>query len=83
MRYPIHQGQAVERIIRSKGYSITEFAKLANVNRRFIFIWLSQSVLKPRVLKTISKVLDHDLITEFAALNSNQNPDHITSNFTL
>lgn len=74
MKHPIHQGQAVERIIRSKGYAVTEFARLANVNRRFLLVWFSQPVLKPHVLQILGNVLDQDFSTEFADTNPVQRP---------
>jgi len=66
MKQSIHQGQVVKRIIQSKGYSIAEFAKLTNINRRFVFILFDRSNLGPQIIKTISKVIDYDFNAEFS-----------------
>lgn len=70
MKEPIHQGQTIERFIHSKGYSITEFAKLKDVNRSFLYSWLNRPILKPKIIQTLSKAIDYDFNAEFANMKS-------------
>jgi len=48
-----HYGQIVELIIRKKGYSISELARLSYVNRRSVYNWFNQKYLKPEIIYRI------------------------------
>jgi len=64
----LHYGQVVERIIRRKGYSISELARLTNVNRRSVYNWFNQKHLKSEIIFRIGNVINHDFSTEFPSL---------------
>ncbi len=64
----LHHGQTVERIIRRNGYSITELARLIQVNRRSVYNWFNQRHLKPEIIFRIGSVLNHDFSSEFPSL---------------
>jgi len=64
----IHHGQTIERIIRRNGYSITELARLTNVNRRSVYNWFNQRYLKPEIIRRIGTVLNYDFSAEFPTL---------------
>ncbi|RYY35602.1 MAG: XRE family transcriptional regulator [Sphingobacteriaceae bacterium] len=63
-----HYGQIVELIIRKKGYSISELARLTSVNRRSVYNWFNQKYLKPEIIYRIGCILDHDFSQEFPEL---------------
>jgi transcriptional regulator with XRE-family HTH domain len=64
----LHYGQIVERIIRRKGYSISELARLTKVNRRSVYNWFNQKQLKPEIIFRIGTVVNHDFSSEFPGL---------------
>ncbi|MEH6307446.1 helix-turn-helix transcriptional regulator [Olivibacter sp. CPCC 100613] len=63
-----HYGHIIERIIRRNGYSISELARLTNVNRRSIYNWFNQKNLKPEIIFRIGCALKHDFSEEFPEL---------------
>lgn len=63
-----HYGQLIERIIRRNGYSISELARLTNVNRRSIYNWFNQKNLKPEIIFRVGCALKHDFSEEFPEL---------------
>ena len=63
-----HYGQIVELIIRKKGYSISELARLSYVNRRSVYNWFNQKYLKPEIIYRIGCILNHDFSQEFPEL---------------
>jgi len=63
-----HYGHIIERIIRRNGYSISELARLTNVNRRSIYNWFNQKGLKPEIIFRIGCALKHDFSEEFPEL---------------
>lgn len=63
-----HYGNLVERVIRRNGYSISELARLAKVNRRSIYNWFTQKKLKPEIIFRIGCALKHDFSEEFPEL---------------
>ena len=64
----LHHGQTIERIIRRNGFSITELARLTNVNRRSVYNWFNQRHLKPEIIYRIGTVINHDLSSVFPSL---------------
>ncbi|MDB5020430.1 MAG: hypothetical protein JWQ28_1557 [Pedobacter sp.] len=64
----LHYGQIVERIIRRKGYSISELARLTKVNRRSVYNWFNQKQLKPEIIFRIGTVVNYDFSAEFPGL---------------
>lgn len=72
-----HYGEIVEKIIRRNGYSISDLARIMNVNRRSIYSWFKQPRLKTEIIFKIGCALKRDLSTEFPDLfssNDFQNP---------
>lgn len=65
-----HYGHIIEKTIRRNGYSISELARLTNVNRRSIYNWFSQPNLKPEIIYRIGCALKHDFSEEFPELFS-------------
>lgn len=63
-----HYGQIVEKVIRRNGFSISELARLLNVNRRSFYNWFDQKDLKPEIIFRIISVLDYDFQSEFSEL---------------
>lgn len=63
-----HYGHIIEKIIRRNGYSISELARLTNVNRRSIYNWFNQKSLKPEIIFRIGCALKHDFSEEFPEL---------------
>lgn len=63
-----HYGHLIERIIRRNGYSISELARLTNVNRRSIYNWFNQKNLKSEIIFRIGCALKHDFSEEFPEL---------------
>ena len=78
----IHHGQIVERIIRRNGYSISEVARLTNVNRRSVYNWFSQQQLKPNIIFKIGYVLKYDFSDEFPGMHV-QDSDNSFKNIPL
>ncbi|MEJ7560417.1 MAG: helix-turn-helix transcriptional regulator [Pedobacter sp.] len=76
----LHHGQTIERIIRRNGFSITELARLTNVNRRSVYNWFNQRHLKPEIIYRIGAVINHDLSTVFPSLY--QYDEFIQQDFT-
>ena len=55
-----HHGQLIEKIIRRNGHSITDIARLTNVNRRSVYNWFNKARLKPRTIKSIGDAIRYD-----------------------
>jgi lambda repressor-like predicted transcriptional regulator len=60
-----HRGQIIEMVIRREGYSISELARLAKVNRRSIYYWFNQQYLKTEIIYQIGIYIKHDFSIEF------------------
>ncbi|TSD67736.1 helix-turn-helix domain-containing protein [Inquilinus sp. KBS0705] len=63
-----HYGQIVELVIRKNGFSISELARLANINRKCIYNWFNQKYLKPDIIHKIGCFINHDFSVEFPEL---------------
>ncbi len=61
-------GQIVEMLVRKKGYSISELARLTHVNRRSVYNWFNQKYLKTEIIYRIGFILKHDFSVEFPDL---------------
>ncbi|QXV64841.1 hypothetical protein FPZ42_08115 [Mucilaginibacter achroorhodeus] len=72
-----HFGQIVEKVIRRDGYSISELAKLTNVNRRSVYNWFKQKRLKPEIIYRIGLALNYDFSKDFPSLFSADDFQHI------
>ncbi|GAA3985558.1 helix-turn-helix domain-containing protein [Mucilaginibacter dorajii] len=64
----IHHGQIIEMVIRREGYSISELARLAKVNRRSVYYWFNQQYLKTELIYQIGVHIKHDFSVEFPHL---------------
>lgn len=60
-----HHGQIIEYVVRKNGYSISDLARNTNVNRRSIYNWFNQKMLRCDVIFNIGCVLRHDFSQEF------------------
>ena len=58
-------GEALEMIIRRRGWNISELAKNIGADRRSFYYWFKQEEIKESVLQRISKVVDYDLSQDF------------------
>lgn len=63
-----HYGQIVELTIRKQGFSISELARLANINRKCVYNWFNQKYLKPEIIHRIGGFINHDFSVEFPEL---------------
>jgi transcriptional regulator with XRE-family HTH domain len=63
-----HYGQIVEMLVRKKGFSISEIARLTHVNRRSVYNWFNQKYLKTEIIYRIGLILKHDFSSEFPNL---------------
>lgn len=63
-----HHGQILERVVRRNGHSISDVARLTNVNRRSVYNWFNQPHLKPEIIYRIGCVIDHDFSIELPHL---------------
>jgi hypothetical protein len=64
----LHHGEIVEKVVRRKGYSISEIARFTKVNRRSVYYWFTQKNLKPDIIHRIGVCLKHDFSIEFPHL---------------
>ena len=64
----IHHGQILERVVRRNGHSISDVARLTNVNRRSVYNWFNQPHLKPEIIYRIGCAIDHDFSVELPHL---------------
>nr|WP_294941691.1 helix-turn-helix domain-containing protein [uncultured Mucilaginibacter sp.] len=63
-----HYGQIVELTIRKQGFSISELARLANINRKCVYNWFNQKYLKPEIIHRVGVFIKHDFSVEFPEL---------------
>ncbi len=63
-----HYGQIVEITIRKQGFSISELARLANINRKCVYNWFNQKYLKPEIIHRVGKFIKHDFSIEIPEL---------------
>lgn len=63
-----HYGQIVELVIRKKGFSISELARLTHMNRRSVYNWFNQKYLKQEIIYQIGIIINHDFSVEFPEL---------------
>ena len=63
-----HYGQIVELVIRKKGFSISELARLTHMNRRSVYNWFNQKYLKQEIIYQIGLTINHDFSVEFPEL---------------
>jgi hypothetical protein len=63
-----HHGQIIEKVLRRDGHSISEVARIMNVNRRTIYNWFNQSVLRQEIIYKLGHGIKHDFSAEFPYL---------------
>lgn len=64
----VHHGQIIEKVVRRNGHSISDVARLTNVNRRSVYNWFNQQQLKPEIIYRIGCVINHDFSAELPHL---------------
>ncbi|QNL47934.1 helix-turn-helix domain-containing protein [Olivibacter sp. SDN3] len=67
-----HYGEIIEKVMRRNGYSISEAARIMNVNRRSIYNWFDQPKLKDQIIFKIGCALKYDFSVEFPELFSSE-----------
>lgn len=72
-----HYGQIVEITIRKQGFSISELARLANINRKCVYNWFNQKYLKPDIIHRVGKFIKHDFSVELPELFTSE--DFVTT----
>lgn len=63
-----HYGQILERAIRRNGNSISDVARLLNINRRSVYNWFNQAQLRPEIFYKIGHVINYDFSTDLPHL---------------
>jgi hypothetical protein len=63
-----HHGQIVEKVFRRDGHSISEVARMLNINRRSIYNWFNQPVLRQETIYKIGHGIMHDFSVEFPGI---------------
>jgi transcriptional regulator with XRE-family HTH domain len=63
-----HYGQILERAIRRSGNSISDVARLLNINRRSVYNWFNQQQLKPELFYKIGHVINYDFSVDLPDL---------------
>jgi transcriptional regulator with XRE-family HTH domain len=63
-----HYGQILERAIRRNGNSISDVARLMNINRRSVYNWFNQSQLKAEIFYKIGRVINYDFSVDLPHL---------------
>jgi hypothetical protein len=63
-----HHGQIIEKIIRRDGHSISNVARNMDVNRRTVYNWFNQAVLRQEIIYKIGHGIMHDFSVEFPEL---------------
>jgi hypothetical protein len=67
-QFDSHHGRTLEKVIRKNGHSISNIARMANVNRRCVYNWFTQRRLKLSIVKSVGEVIDYDFSREFPDL---------------
>jgi transcriptional regulator with XRE-family HTH domain len=78
-----HYGQIIEKVIRRDGYSISELAKLMDVNRRSVYNWFCKKRLKSDIIFRIGEVLSYDFSNEFPELFKDGEFSFLYNNVTI
>ena len=63
-----HYGQILERAIRRSGSSISDVARLLNINRRSVYNWFNQQQLKPELFYKIGHAIHYDFSVDLPDL---------------
>lgn len=76
-----HQGKTIERIVRQKGHSISDLARLTKINRRFVYHWFSQRQLNIELIYKIGNAIGYDFSIVFPDLqHGDRHPDVLIEN---
>jgi len=73
-----NHGQIIEQVIRRRGISISEVARFLNVNRKSVYNWFRQDIIKPEVIFKLGVVLEHDFSHEFPHYFSKNDFENVT-----
>lgn len=63
-----HAGEKVKEYLKASGMSVSEFAKRLNCHRQNVYDIFKRQDVDLQMLQRISKVLDHDFVTELYAM---------------
>lgn len=75
-----HAGEKVKEYFKASGMSVSEFAKRLHCHRQNIYDIFKRQDIDLQMLQRISKVLDHDFVTELYAM---QKPPKVTIKFVV
>ncbi|TWR28864.1 hypothetical protein FPZ43_11375 [Mucilaginibacter pallidiroseus] len=63
-----HHGQILEFTLRKNNYNISDLAKSMNVNRRTLYNWFNQEVVKKDIVFRIGCIIRHDFSIQLPEL---------------
>lgn len=63
-----HHGQILEFALRKNDYNITDLAKSLKVNRRTLYNWFNQEVVKKEIVYRIGCIIRHDFSLQLPEL---------------
>jgi lambda repressor-like predicted transcriptional regulator len=78
-----HYGQILEMVIRKKGFSISELARLSNINRKCVYNWFNQKYLNAEIIYKVGILINHDFSVEYPELFTKEDFMNKDSNFTI
>ena len=68
----IHMGKLLEKVVRKKGFNISELARKLGVNRRTIYNWFGEENINRETMQRIADTIEHDFSNDYK--DSNDNP---------
>ena len=76
----VHAGEKVKKYFEASGMSVSEFARRLNCHRQNVYDIFRREVIDVGMLQRISRVLEHDFVTE---LYGSPNNTKITLKFAV
>lgn len=77
----IHAGEKVKEYFEASGMSVSEFARRLHCHRQNVYDIFKRSVIEVTMLQRISRVLEHDFVSELYM--SPKKPSKITIRLAL
>lgn len=75
-----HAGEKIKEYLKASGMKVGEFAKLLNCHRQNVYDIFKRQDIDLQMLQRISKVLDHDFVTELYVV---QKPSKVILKFVV
>lgn len=76
---PLHHGEIIEKAVRKGGHSITDVARLVQVNRRSVYNWFGQRRLRPDIILRVGSVIQYDFSKDIPNLQEEESFEFETS----